>query len=583
MTTEKMTGLALVDPKLKPLSDPIKDIRAFSSKLEHDKHVIKEAQKDFAIRQVDAQGKKVTYTNTEIFKLLIKILNIKVLQQTAGNKVFNTPMMQDFDNPAGIWIKLDIDQYIVTLSTVIEINDINRTIKDIEKRFQGLNPALMDIPALQTPPPHIVLALNCVVNLKSMEQANDRDYFGQYDFLHNIPIRVLPVEQVNPVMYQIVTRIHNDWGKNDADSIHYLKQLQLAAMEGDGKKTYNVLKGDGGNGKSTFLYILENLAGRQFAVKLDLQGLMDDNSLSDITPNTKIIMGHDLATNAKLSNSMLSRFKEFTLGEGFQIKVKYKPNQLCEAKGLKVQNTNNDISFFENSDAIKRRLRVFNWTNTNFTKLATPAFNLDELVGVMNEPNLDFYEAIVAHMFEDMEYFTTFIPLKEADEYTENMINKADAIHQFVQWLDDQELLETGLLPTNILYQMYTYWMRTENQGSAPMKRRGFTDKVIKLLEEKGFKKTDDQIRLSHIDIKQFNFQLLNSYLFNNHLIENKNEKTFALEAPTQITDSDISMFESKMFSITSKQELTFKEMLILEYLIQSGNTEALTIQTLLS
>ena len=490
-------------------------------------------------------------------------------------------MILDVNNPIGIGKPFDVEKYVVILSTVIEIADISRTTSDIIKRLRNITPDLLNIETINLPPQGLIIAPNCIVNLKTLEQANDRFTFGNYDFIYSNKFNILPKDLVDPFMYEVVKRIHNDWTQDNDDAKTYLKQLEFAALEGYGRKVYHLLKGDGGNGKSTFLNILEQLAGPVYTVKLDLQNIMRDNSLGNILSNNKLVIGHDMSTNGRISHDMLSRFKEFTLGEPFQIEVKYQPNKLCKTLGLKVQNTNSDVAFLENSQAIKRRLIVFNWTNEDFSKLSTGFlnFNLDELVGTIGKPDPKFYEALIAYMFDDITYFDKFIQLKESEDYKNEMIANADQVYRFLVWMEEQDLMLMVIYPINALYQMYVAWMKDENQGSAPLKRRGFTDRLAKLIGNFGYEFVNERKKISSFSLKDFNIDLINKLYFNNSLKFNKYENTtYIQKKKEEISLQDINEFRSNLDNIQSSDELNFRELIMLYYLIDKGVFEALAL-----
>lgn len=576
-------GLTLIDPEFKSITDPIEDIRKFKSDDEQNKAFIDNIKREVQTKLLLSSGKSSKFTNHELLLMMVKYLNLKVLVEKDNLKhtTVNTFMILDVNNPIGIWKPFNVEKYVVILSTVVDIADIGRTTSDIIKRLQHVDPDLLNIEKINLPPQGLIIAPNCIVNLKILEQANDRFAYGDYDFIYSNKFNILPKNLVDPFMYEVVKRIHNDWTENNDEAKMYLKQLEFAALEGYGRKVYHLLKGDGGNGKSTFLNILEQLAGPAYTVKLDLQNLMKDNSLTHISSNNKLVIGHDMSTNSRISHDMLSRFKEFTLGEPFQIEVKYQPNRLCKTLGLKVQNTNSDVAFFENSQAIKRRLIVFNWTNEDFSKLSTGFlnFNLDELVGTMDKPDPKFYEALIAYMFEGITYFDQFIQLKESEEYKNEMVANADQVYRFLVWMEEQDLMLMVKYPTNALYQMYVGWMKEENPGSAPLKRRGFTDRLIKLVGQFGYEYVNERKKISSFSLKDFNIELINKLYFNNTLKYNKYENTtYIQKKKEEISLQDINEFRLTLDNIQSSGELNFRELIMLYYLVDKGIFEAVAL-----
>lgn len=584
MTKKKRKkGLELIDPEFKCITDPIEDIRKFKSDKAQNQAFIDNIKREIQAKLLLSNGRSSKFTNHELLLMMVKYLHLKILVEKNGlnHTTTNTIMILDVNNPVGIWKPFDVEKYVAILSTIIEIADIGKTTNDIIKRLKNISPDLLDIETINLPPQGLIIAPNCIVNLKTLEQANDRFAFGNYDFIYSNGFNVLPQDLVDPFMYEVVKRIHNDWSQNNDEAKMYLKQLEFAALEGFGRKVYHLIKGDGGNGKSTFLNILEQLAGSDYTVRLDLQNLMKDNSLANIASNNKLIIGHDMSTNGRVSHDMLSRFKEFTLGEPFQIEVKYQPNKLCKTLGLKVQNTNSDVAFFENSQAIKRRLIVFNWTDEDFSKLSNGFlnFNLDELVGTIGKPDPKFYEALIAYMFEDITYFDQFIQLKESEEYKNEMVANADQVYRFLVWMEEQELMLMAKYPTNALYQMYVGWMKDENQGSAPLKRRGFTDRLIKLVGKFGYEFVNERKKISSFSLKDFNIDLINKLYFNNSLKYNKYENTtYIQKKKEEISLKDINEFRLKLDTIQSSEELNFRELIMLYYLIDKGVFEAIAV-----
>ena len=580
---KRKKGLLLIDPEFKSITDPIEDIRKFKSDKAQNHAFIDNIKREVQAKLLLSNGKSSKFTNHELLLMMVKHLNLKILVETneLNHTATNTIMILDVNDPIGIWKPFNVEKYVAILSTVIEIADVGKTTNDIIKRLKNITPDLLNIKTINLPPQGLIIAPNCIVNLKTMEQANDRFAFGEYDFIYSNGFNILPKDLVDLFMYEVVKRIHNDWSQNNNEAQIYLKQLEFAALEGYGRKVYHLIKGDGGNGKSTFLNILEQLAGSDYTVRLDLQNLMKDNSLANISSNNKLIIGHDMSTNGRVSHDMLSRFKEFTLGEPFQIEVKYQPNRLCKTLGLKVQNTNSDVAFFENSQAIKRRLIVFNWTDEDFSKLSNGFlnFNLDELVGTIGKPDSKFYEALIAYMFEDIVYFNQFIQLKESEDYKNEMVANADQVYRFLVWMKEQELMLMVKYPTNALYQMYVGWMKDENQGSAPLKRRGFTDRLIKLVNKFGYEFVNERKKISSFSLKDFNIDLINKLYFNNLLKYNKYENTtYIQKKKEEISLQDIDEFRLNLDSIQSSDELNFKELIMLYYLIDKGIFEAIAV-----
>lgn len=598
-----MNGIKFLN-KNQDISKNLDDIRGFKSELDYYDIIEKRINKYIAKIRLDSAGsdsinkninKPPKLSKSEFFTMILNVFDFAYLSEYNEDQdtYINTYYEINPNDPILTYRKINVAKMVTFASGLVDVTDIVSTIKDITTRLNNIsvehiNKKLPDnskIKKLNIAPSYIVLAPNGVLNIKTFEFSNNRDEFGKFDFLFRIDFRILPKKSINKLMIEIVKRIHNDWAEKDEESIIYLKQLEIAALEGNGRGVYNILKGEGGNGKSTFLFMLEHLAGRKYTTELDLHKLMDDNSLERVDKSNKLIVGHDLATNTKMSEAMLSRFKVFTTGENFQINVKYKPNQLCQTKGLKIQSTNSDISFFENSFAIKRRLNMFEWTNKSFTSLTdeeNSTFNLAELVGGDSNPNTEFYEALIYYMFEDMSYFDKFDLPKKSKDKTESMVNDADQVYLFMEWLSERDLCVGKILSTN-LYKMYTFWLKQENSSGNSLKKRAFTERLKKLDKTFNFELNTNKsnyIRQSSLSDLECNIELLNNQYFNNSIIPLKREQASCIIFNNQISDDELNSFSKYIEDNNVKYEdLSYKQLLMLHHLIKNNqNIQATAI-----
>ena len=154
-------------------------------------------------------------------------------------------------------------------------------------------------------------------------------------------------------MLSIAKRVFHTWSQNNDDILKLIKQITYACIEGNGRGQYIILQSEGGDGKSTFLTILERLTRDKLTVYANLDEYDNDNVLNGIEPSTKLIIGDDLQSNFKMNNKILSRFKTLTSGGTITVGVKYMPNKLIQTNALKIQNTNTEVKFYENNPAIK--------------------------------------------------------------------------------------------------------------------------------------------------------------------------------------------------------------------------------------
>lgn len=368
-------------------------------------------------------------------------------------------------------------------------------------------------------------------------------------------------------------RTFNDWAQDDEDKVLYLKQICLSSIDGNGRNVLHLLVGSGGNGKSSFLAYPTILSGRYYA-DLNLQDIMDDNKLNDIYNNTKVIAGHELATNIRLGSSAISRMKLFITADPIKVNVKYMPARIIANKGLKIQATNTLPKIFENTDAIRRRLRIFNWTNVDFSKLDTQ-LDFDSL-----QKKPEFIEALIAYIFCDVEPFEKFKEIKEMTEATDALVNESDQVYQFLQHLDEQEMF-VGKMPTNVLYELYKIWNKDENGNISPLKQRDLTERIKKLAPEFGIMIDSTKVRASSLRPIDFNIKAISDYYGQGISFKSRN-MTVCLIGKEQITNEDIKDFKNRLENDEIDIVDSYKDLLIFYHLIYRNDSVATSFYELM-
>lgn len=524
-------------------------------------------------------GRKRKYNADNLFEILVNFLEIKyaIIENQTTEKKTIVYYIVNYDDPAGLYIEFNLKEWINNLDRFIPISSVSNTYKDVLFKFENASMATlksMNIQPLRLPPDHVILANNAIIDFNNhIVSRQIKNY--PYDFIHKQKYNILPTYSVDQFMLEVVKRIISDWADNKEDHIKYISQLAFAAFDGNGRESYNILKGPGGNGKSAFLSILENIAGKKYTVYMNIDELSDDSALEHINLSTKLVIGHDMPTDMKLSKNVNGRIKQFITGEPFQINRKYKSNVMCATKGLKIQNTNTDVTFFENSTAMKRRINVFSWTDTNFSELNKESlkFNLDELIDPNNEQSKKFYEAFIAYIIDQYEPFDKFDLPEESRQKTNEILDSTDQSRQFNDWMIEQEL-DWCDYATIILYDMYVDWLKKESPRSIPLKRRKFTDKFLELCDEFGYEKLDGTSYLSTLTGLRFNLEYLNEYHFNHSLTLSKSTKSIIIRMKNQITDEDLNNFYGTLLdgTILDKKNLSYKEHTMLKHFIDKND-----------
>ena len=525
------------------------------------------------------QGKTPKFKDLDVYKVLAKYKIFKILANpistTKGSKFQISYWMRDYDNTLNLFKPAEIDSVINVINSVFEISNFSSLVTNVNKTLTTVVPGFNGFELLKSPPKEILLMKNGVLNTKTFEFSTNINEFGEFDFISKINFRMLDPDQTDLYYYNLANKLLNDWMDGNCEKVKYLKQLGISVIDGNGRDVYNIIIGPGGNGKSVYLNILSKLASG-YDVNLDIQDLTDDNKLIELDESTKLIVGHELSTNLKLSQNSISRMKQIATADPFKANVKFKDARTIVTNAVKIQATNTLPKIFENNDAILRRIKIIAWTVTNYTKLETE-LPLDDII-----QRDDFMEAFISLIFTDTEPFTKFMTIESIERDSKEAVSNADQVNLFLEWMDDQGFL-LGKIPTSIMYGEYKIWNMQENPGSSPLKNREFIDRVKKLSTQFNMTYNDKQQTISSLKKDEFNADVLNHYYFNNQIKYNKYATIRLFECTNTISKDDIKEVKQKLVDCTLNEhtDLNFKTIMIIEYLVSKNNSDAIAFKEL--
>lgn len=524
-------------------------------------------------------GKTPKFKDLDVYKVLAKYKIFKIfanpISTTKGSKFQISYWMRDYDNTLNLFKPAEIDSVINVINSVFEISNFSSLITNVNKTLTTVVPGFNGFELLKSPPKEVLLMKNGVLNTKTFEFSTNIDEFGKFDFISKINYRMLAPDQTDKYYYNLANKLLNDWMDGNSEKVKYLKQLGIAVIDGNGRDVYNIIIGPGGNGKSVYLNILSKLASG-YDVNLDIQDLTDDNKLIELDESTKLIVGHELSTNLKLSQNSISRMKQIATADPFKANVKFKDARTIVTNAVKIQATNTLPKIFENNDAILRRVKIITWTVTNFTKLETE-LPLDDII----QKDV-FMEAFISLIFTDTEPFMKFMTIDSIERDSREAVSNADQVSLFLDWMDDQGFL-LGKIPTSILYEQYKIWNMQENPGSSPLKNREFIDRAKKLSAQFNINYDDKQRTISALKKNEFNAEVLNQYYFNNQIKYNKYATIRLFECQNTISKDDIKEIKQKLADCTLNEhtDLNFKTIMIIEFLVSKNNSDAIAFKEL--
>ena len=530
-------------------------------------------------RSLANNGKTPKFKDLDVYKVLAKYKIFKIfanpISTTKGSKFQISYWMRDYDNTLNLFKPAEIDSVINVINSVFEISNFSSLITNVNKTLTTVVPGFNGFELLKSPPKEILLMKNGVLNTKTFEFSTNINEFGEFDFISKINFRMLDPDQTDLYYYNLANKLLNDWMDGNCEKVKYLKQLGISVIDGNGRDVYNIIIGPGGNGKSVYLNILSKLASG-YDVNLDIQDLTDDNKLIELDESTKLIVGHELATNLKLSQNSISRMKQIATADPFKANVKFKDARTIVTNAVKIQATNTLPKIFENNDAILRRVKIITWTVTNFTKLETE-LPLDDII-----QRDEFMEAFISLIFTDTEPFTKFMTIESIERDSREAVSNADQVSLFLDWMEDQGFL-LGKIPTSILYEQYKIWNMQENPGSSPLKNREFIDRAKKLSAQFNMIYDGKQRTISALKRNEFNAEVLNQYYFNNQIKYNKYATIRLFECQNTISKDDIKEIKQKLADCTLNEhtDLNFKTIMIIEYLVSKNNSDAIAFKEL--
>lgn len=529
---------------------------------------VKDCARDYKQHKIIATSNvNMKFTADDVINILsqYKLVKLKAekIDKTTSDISYWT---KDYEDTLSMYAKANIDELTNIIYEELQLRNFNAIISHVNARLSKMSPYMHKFEELNEPDEDLILTNNGLLNTKTFNFTTNQKTIAQYDFVSKLDFRILHPSQVDPYHFETHKRTFNDWAQDDEDKVLYLKQICLSSIDGNGRNVLHLLVGSGGNGKSSFLAYPTILSGRYYA-DLNLQDIMDDNKLNDIYNNTKVIAGHELATNIRLGSSAISRMKLFITADPIKVNVKYMPARIIANKGLKIQATNTLPKIFENTDAIRRRLRIFNWTNVDFSKLDTQ-LDLDSL-----QKKPDFIEALIAYIFCDVEPFEKFKEIKEMTDATDALVNESDQVYQFLQYLDEQELL-VGKLLINAVYELYKIWNRNENGNISPLKQRDLTDRLKKLAPDFGIAIETNRTRGTALRPLDFNIKAIKD-MIGCDINYNSRSMSSVMICKKQLTNVDIKDFKNRLENNEIDVVDNYKDLLIFYHLIYKNDTVA--------
>lgn len=365
------------------------------------------------------------------------------------------------------------------------------------------------------PPNYLIKFINKIINLKTKEIYEFNDpLIKDYDFIETLPYNILLPEERKLEPENTVRTVLNDWSDGDDDQLKTIMQLFYAYLDKNGRGLQIILQSEGGDGKSTAMRLIAAMGNEESTLYANINQYTDDNIMNKIQPSTRFISGDDMPSNYKMNSLGLSTFKTLIDGGFLNVSEKYMPNKMVMAQCLKIQATNTDLKFYENNDAVRDRILYIEWPHHNFRRNPSSEINLDYLSGKYGEPDKDFMEALISIIAFETEHFEKFNVTKSMREKTNATLNASDTVLQHTYAMEEEGLLDYPILPLDIAYEHFKYWIKETNPGSKPLRKIDYVKRLRKILFNDDWNYEEGKVkRLSSITKSDFDIDDV-SYLY---------------------------------------------------------------------
>lgn len=481
MTNKNVTHHQSTDKLHKSFADMIQKLKrkAMANRIDDNK-VLKSDHEKIVIK-VNAQ---------EFSDLLEEVCKISVFTSKEGNLLYIEDPDEKIMRNDKLFMNEILSAFMKKETVTMLIDDIDvmsRKVTSILKNRRSL-PRLNPLPSK-----YVVSKDNMIIDLEKREFVDFEELRRQYDIVGKTDIRLKDKHlfaSLNPTRQfyrEIISRVMQDWSKNQKDVEYLLWQMIFAVLQNDNHKKFFILVGPGGNGKSTFMKLLNLIAGDEQTQFVNIHQFGDHNSINSIDMRTRLVIGDDAATNHKISDVALSNMKSFVTRNPFTVNVKYETNRILLSNALFVQGTNTDINFFENNPALRGRAAVIQWTDTDYrlNKPADITFDLDDMMS-RNE----FISEWALMCIEKVEWFDKFSIPTVVENHTNEMIESNDSVKQFLE--ETLPLIDRlKRIPLKVLYDRYVKWSKLNNPSSGVMKSNSLVKELRHKQKEFGFKFID--------------------------------------------------------------------------------------------
>lgn len=250
-----------------------------------------------------------------------------------------------------------------------------------------------------------------------------------------------------------------------------------------------IFLGKGGDGKSTFFQLLENVIGSQNTAHVNFSEINSDDKLLE-TMGKKLVVGLDNDTNIYIRKT--AKLKSMAAHEAVTYSRKYLSAISVPFTATIVQLCNDMPRFSETGTSMRRRLVTFK-AEHSYTLTGTENNDVSKYI-----QNKEFLEYVLKEIL-DFDYTLNYNDVDR--QITNDTLDEEDTIGQFIDDMDQIHLFDgvNKMIPLPHLYAAYLDWSAANQQSSRPYSTRAFSAKIIDPLFDRGYTRQTIPVRLRTI------------------------------------------------------------------------------------
>ena len=563
--------------------------RIFDSDVEYEETFEKILKNIYALKD-----KKIkTISAPEVVDILLLLTNVVVKEHYVNKEFKYTYYVRDYNGHTYTLLsKIQLSKFLVMIRNALDCKgcDASRLYEPVLSYLNGLNKKRVDLTKYNQPPTYLILFKNGIVDLKSKEFF-DLDHLTYTKIITTYHYITKPTHSY--IVFDKQNKNKRDLGKillqslagDDEGLLLLLQQLCFSVIEGYGRHKYFFLSGQAGAGKSTFGNLLYSLAGKEYAVTMNLDKIGDPNAINILTPDTKLILGDDLSKNAKLVGDALTNYKTLVSGNALSVPVKYEPNRIIQTNGVWVQMMNDDPKIYEANEAMIDRTILLRIKGKNYRRerkldnaIAEIAKRLDEYIKPLGNCDTEFINEFISEIIDQVEYFDDYAITKEMEDETEQMINESNWAYNFIEDAKERGLFNFSIIPSSHMSKFVKFYLIENNESMMMPSSQTINKELESLMKQLGYKLSGKNEKLTSKSIPklEYNQELIEDEIYENINLAKRVTSRYWISINPIVTDEDITNFEETYTKLDYKK-INLKDKIIARYLIDSGNMDIIS------